>query len=289
MSPLPSKDVVLEKSEDVLESSDDIFEASDNAEKSAIEEAGLVQTSQYTSTAKTSEIADANSSRPTETELDSDIQTEAEQETAPEFAQVTSSISASTERELTNDARPVRFIWEMDDSETFTSTSPELADSVGEMSANLTGRSWTEVAEAYGFENGEEISLLLKKGDTWSGKTVLWPVEGTDLRVPVDLAGLPSYGRNRNFDGFNGFGIIRKADAVIDPEGTGLSLDTAFNKNKQSAAEAKDDKVVDLAQRRNGGQERSLSSGEQDTFREIAEKLGHVTSADDDQKTLSDN
>ena len=289
LSPLPSKDVVLEKSEDVLESSDDIFEASDNAEKSAIEEAGLVQTSQYTSTAKTSEIADANSSRPTETELDSDIQTEAEQETAPEFEQVTSSISASTERELTNDARPVRFIWEMDDSETFTSTSPELADSVGEMSANLTGRSWTEVAEAYGFENGEEISLLLKKGDTWSGKTVLWPVEGTDLRVPVDLAGLPSYGRNRNFDGFNGFGIIRKADAVIDPEGTGLSLDTAFNKNKQSAAEAKDDKVVDLAQRRNGGQERSLSSGEQDTFREIAEKLGHVTSTDDDQNILRDD
>ena len=73
-------------------------------------------------------------------------------------------------------------------------------------------------------DNGGEISDLLERRDTWSGRSVLWPIEGTDLRAPVDLAALPVYGRNREFDGFKGFGIVRLADAVIDAEGIGRSL-----------------------------------------------------------------
>lgn len=52
----------------------------------------------------------------------------------------------------------------------------------------------------------------------------MWPVEGTDLRVPVELAALPVYSRDREFMGFRGFGIVRPSEAESDPEEIGLVL-----------------------------------------------------------------
>ena len=251
----------------------------DNAIENAVEKVGLLPAVEYNSSTEETVASKTETETETETEISQVIPTE------------------KVELEIAENTRPVRFIWEMDDNETFTSLSRELADSVGEKSAALEGRSWSEVARSFGFENGEDISALLKKGDTWSGKTVLWPVEGTDLRVPIDLAGLPSYGRNRNFDGFNGFGIIRKADAVVDPQATGMSLDDAIDGSKsmvpgtdETLEEAANEKVVDLAQHRNGAQDRALSSGEQEAFREIAETLGQAAPMEPSvEATIDDN
>ena len=69
-----------------------------------------------------------------------------------------------------------------------------------------------------------EIAGLLDRRDTWSGRSVLWPVAGTDLKIPVDLAALPVYGRSRAFEGFRGFGVARTGDAVVDPEAIGMAL-----------------------------------------------------------------
>ena len=121
-------------------------------------------------------------------------------------------------------SKPIRFVWELDANNEFRSVSEEFAVAVGPKAASVEGLTWQELCEFYQLENGNDITALLEKGDTWSGKTVLWPVEGTDLRVPIDLAGLPSYGRNRTFEGFNGFGIVRTADAVVDPLASGLTL-----------------------------------------------------------------
>lgn len=132
---------------------------------------------------------------------------------------------------FTSTAKPVRFVWELDADNEFRSVSDDLAGAVGPKSADLIGLKWEEAAALRRLENGSEITELLSRGDTWSGKTVLWPVEGTDLRVPIDMAGLPSYRRNRTFDGFNGFGIIRTADAVVDPNAVGLDLDGTFADN----------------------------------------------------------
>ena len=270
------------------ESADHAVEPDDQAESLVtLEETGLVQTSAHSSFDDTKDLEDA----PTESQIEEPNVIELEVETSEMVVEASEELEAVL-NEAPTEARPVRFIWEMDDGQTFTSVSRELADAMGEKSADLKGRSWPEIAAAYDFENGEEISNLLKKGDTWSGKTVLWPVEGTDLRVPVDLAGLPSYGRNRNFDGFNGFGIIRKADAIVDPDSKGMSLDAALNKPKPltpenivTLEETVNDKIVDLAQRRNGGSERSLSSGEQEAFREIAETLGEDASTSSNDGT----
>lgn len=122
------------------------------------------------------------------------------------------------------DRRPVRFVWKIDADGVFHEISPEFARVVGPNSADVEGRKFTDVADVFNIDEDHTITELLRKRDTWSGKTVLWPVQGTDLRVPVDLAALPTYSRERIFDGFRGFGIVRSADAVNDPERIGLAL-----------------------------------------------------------------
>ncbi len=118
----------------------------------------------------------------------------------------------------------VRFAWTTDASGIITSVSPELAESIGEQSANIIGRRWSDISTVFGFDSSGEIAQLLAGHDTWSGKTVLWPIEGTDMVAPVDLAALPSFDTDREFQGFRGFGIIRNIDAIVDPEGLGLAL-----------------------------------------------------------------
>ena len=194
-------------------------------------------------------------------------------------------------------AEPVRFVWEMDGGSAFVSVSDELAAAVGPKSANVTGLTWEEVGQTRGLVNAQEISTLLEKGDTWSGKTVLWPVQETDLRVPVDLAGLPSFDRNRAFDGFSGFGIIRTADAVIDPEGGGFSLsgvdadqpqepDDDFGPESEEIPEDGGE-VVDFGTRKSMRPDRELSSDEQSTFDEIAQRLADAKVEQPTQKPRS--
>ena len=112
---------------------------------------------------------------------------------------------------------PVRFAWRTDAVGNFSSISPEFLIAVGAAETAVIGRSFAQVAEHFGMDPGHEIAGLLERRDTWSGRTVLWPIEGTDLAAPVDLAALPVYARNRSFEGFRGFGIARLGDAVAAP------------------------------------------------------------------------
>lgn len=119
---------------------------------------------------------------------------------------------------------PVRFVWRTDAQGRFSAISDEFANAVGAAAADVIGRKFGDVATVLGFDPDREITGLLERRDTWSGRSVLWPVAGTDLSIPVDLAALPAYGRNRDFEGFRGFGVARPGDAVVDPEGIGLTL-----------------------------------------------------------------
>ena len=117
---------------------------------------------------------------------------------------------------------PVRFVWRVDSDGRFRSLSPEFADAVGPASAAVLDRSVEEVARAYRLDEDGALRRLLSRRDTWSGRTVMWPLEGTAKKVPVDLAALPIYARDRSFDGFRGFGVVRLADAVDDTDAIGL-------------------------------------------------------------------
>jgi PAS domain S-box-containing protein len=202
-------------------------------------------------------------------------------------------------------AAPLRFVWRTDKDGRFAAISPEFVRAVGDAAGNVVGRSFRDVAEALSLDPYGEIAGLLERRDTWSGRSVFWPVSGTDLRVPVDLAALPVYARDRSFEGFRGFGVARLADSVVDPDALGqrigegipssLSPDVrpTFGKRETRPADRIDpfagevpvlsivpkpdrrhsDKVIKLAEHRAAPAERVLSPGERSAFREIGNKL----------------
>jgi len=115
--------------------------------------------------------------------------------------------------------RPVRFAWKMDLDQRFTFVSDEFAQTLGPSSAAIVGKTWQEVREVFGIDGRGLIAHSLNRRDTWSGKTVYWPVSGHALRVPVDMAALPAFDRDRKFEGYRGFGVCRTADVKEDPDG----------------------------------------------------------------------
>ncbi|MGF6155439.1 PAS domain S-box-containing protein [Ensifer sp. KUDG1] len=134
-------------------------------------------------------------------------------------------------------ARAVRFVWKIDAEGRFSEISEEFATAVGPRAADVIGTTFNEVAARYGLDPDQKIGALLQRRDTWSGKTIFWPVQGTSLKVPVDLAALPTYSRSREFDGFRGFGIVRLADAVEDEHANGLTFDAATDTAEEPDAE----------------------------------------------------
>ncbi|MDQ0419738.1 PAS domain S-box-containing protein [Peteryoungia aggregata LMG 23059] len=125
---------------------------------------------------------------------------------------------------FSQDRRASRFVWKIDAEGRFSEVSPEFAQAVGPRAADINGVAFSDLAALFNLDPEGKIGELLKKRDTWSGKTIYWPVEGTRLVVPVDLAALPTYTRNRDFDGFRGFGIVRVADAQEDPDAIGMTF-----------------------------------------------------------------
>ncbi|AWI56055.1 PAS domain S-box protein [Sinorhizobium fredii] len=166
-------------------------------------------------------------------------------EPAPEVAtsDADSAAAAASGFAFTPGSRAVRFVWKIDAQGRFSEISEEFAAAVGPKSADVVGLTFVELAARYELDPDDKINALLHRRDTWSGKTILWPIEGTSLKVPVDLAALPTYSRSREFDGFRGFGIVRIADAVEDEKASGLSLghtDTPGHKDMPVEARAED-------------------------------------------------
>jgi PAS domain S-box-containing protein len=205
-------------------------------------------------------------------------------------------------------AGPVRFVWRTDAAGRFSAVSPEFAAVVGPEAADIIGRAFSDVAERLDIDPDGEIAGLLERRDTWSGRSVLWPVAGTDLRVPVDLAALPAYGRDRAFEGFRGFGVARGGDVVVDPDAVGMRLveateaapaeplvvepeppvaDDPFRGEVRALSiesgpdRRYTDKVVRLAERPDPepANDRGLTPGERTAFREIGNRLKTETSA----------
>lgn len=219
--------------------------------------------------------------------------------------------AAAPEFTFVGTGRPARFIWRIDADGVFRDVSPELAGAVGPRAADIEGRTFAEIAARFNLDPDGRIAALLERRNTWSGRTVLWPAENTALKVPVDLAALPTYSREHVFEGFRGFGILRIADAVSDPQALGLALKEAPAEPEASgepqpapAADATSDttaaiheeplprheppalaitetpmrrysdKVVRFEERRQAANTDGLSSSEEAAFKEIARKLG---------------
>lgn len=216
-------------------------------------------------------------------------------------------------RSIDRTAAPLRFVWRTDAEGKFSALSPEFADIVGKPAADVIGRRFRDVAATFGLDPSGEIAGLLERRDTWSGRSVLWPIAGTDLKTPVDLAALPVYGRSRAFEGFRGFGVARASDAVVDPEAIGMALvpngeapavqepqaiEPAPEQSKAEESNPEEpkasdpfqgevpaltivpkperrfaDKVIRLAEHRQPANDKGLSTLERSAFREIGERL----------------
>ena len=196
---------------------------------------------------------------------------------------------------------PIRFVWRTDSECRLSVISDEFVQAIGTSAGELIGRRFDEVAEALGLDPDREIAGLMERRDTWSGRTVMWPLGASGLRVPVDLAALPVYARDRSFQGFRGFGVVRPDDRVStpgkirpDPGGQGSAgAGAGAGDGDRAENEAQDpfrgetpaliidntperrssDKVIRLAEHRPASSGRSLSAVEQIAFREIGERL----------------
>lgn len=197
---------------------------------------------------------------------------------------------------------PIRFIWRTDADGAINSISNEFVAAVRHSPEQLIGKLFTDVAAQFDLDPDHDITALLERRDTWSGRTVLWPIAGTDLRAPVDLAALPAYNRDRGFEGFRGFGVIRLAESIVDPaargmepaqradagpdkaisnDGSGQAGDDPFQGEvpvisiAQTRERRTSDKVIRLAERRPlpAGSMKQLSPGERNAFEEIRTRL----------------
>ncbi len=102
----------------------------------------------------------------------------------------------------------VRFVWKADAETRFVEVSAALAEVVGPASGSIVGRTWAELAASV-VEDSGDISALLARRATFSGRAMHWAVDGTDLQVPGTFAGMPIFGPDRRLVGFRGFGLLR--------------------------------------------------------------------------------
>jgi len=108
---------------------------------------------------------------------------------------------------------PLRFTWQTDRDGRFTLASEEFLDLIGPRTAAVLGRPWREIAETLGLDPARRVMQAFATGNTWSGITLNWPVDGGGS-LPVELAGLPIFDVVRNFVGYRGFGVCRDVDAI---------------------------------------------------------------------------
>ncbi|MBR0790158.1 PAS domain S-box protein [Bradyrhizobium manausense] len=108
---------------------------------------------------------------------------------------------------------PLRFLWQMDAEGRFVLASSEFTRLMGTHTAAGFGRPWHEIADEFALDPEGRVAQALASHDTWAGITVNWPADGGE-HLPVELAGLPVYDRERNFAGFKGFGVCRDLDGL---------------------------------------------------------------------------
>ncbi|MDB5503567.1 MAG: histidine kinase [Tardiphaga sp.] len=132
---------------------------------------------------------------------------------------------------------PLRFVWRIDAEGRFSLDSDEFVELIGPRTAAVLGRRWSEIAEPFGLDPDGRVVQAMATRQTWSGITLLWPVDGGG-RLPVELAGLPLFDRDRQFAGYRGFGVCRDLEAmnqlaearreiISDPPPRSLSADIA--------------------------------------------------------------
>lgn len=177
-----------------------------------------------------------------------------------------------------------RFIWSTDREGRFTSVSAPLGEVVGAANAAITGRLWRDLLDVTVLDEAGIIEACIAKRATWSNETVLWRVAGTDLVVPVELGGMPIFGRGHELDGYRGFGLCRSEDVQVGPRPLVRDEPLSFDVADQAdfgEAHAPAGTLDDTPSPAEDGARPSLSVSEQGALREIARALGAKVEQDE--------
>jgi PAS domain S-box-containing protein len=108
---------------------------------------------------------------------------------------------------------PLRFMWQMDQEGRFSLGADEFTRLIGPRTVAGFGRLWSEIAQSFGLDPDGRLMQAFATRRTWSGITLNWPVDGGGT-LPVELSGLPTFDRARNFAGYRGFGVCRDLEGL---------------------------------------------------------------------------
>jgi PAS domain S-box-containing protein len=109
---------------------------------------------------------------------------------------------------------PLRFLWQMDATGRFSLGGDPFTRLIGPATATACGRPWSDINAALHLDPDDRVLRAVATRRTFSGITVRWPVDGSDVRLPVELSALPLHDRARRFVGYRGFGVCRDLDAL---------------------------------------------------------------------------
>ena len=100
-----------------------------------------------------------------------------------------------------------RFLWTLDEDGCFGESDPVLVAAVG-ANAPCRGESVDALLGRAGLTGGDELVRVLEHRQTFSGVTVEWPLSGFAGRRLIELFAAPMFGRQREFLGYRGFGVL---------------------------------------------------------------------------------
>ncbi len=163
---------------------------------------------------------------------------------------------------------PFRFVWQTDADNRFTLGTEEFIKVLGPKTAAMLGRPWADIADALKLDPQGAVANALAARSTWSGIVVPWPVDDADQTLPIEMSGLPTFDRDRQFAGYRGFGICRDVERLA-------ALEQRRAQAEAAPAAVKEETPADnvLAFPTRAEEPPALSSGERSAFEELAREL----------------
>ena len=191
---------------------------------------------------------------------------------------------------------PLRFVWQMDANGRFAVGSDEFTALVGPRTIAACGRPWREIAAELKLDPEDQIMRAVARRETWSAIEVSWPIDDSSERLAVELSGLPVFDRDRNFAGYRGFGVCRDVARInqllgvrhgqpigfMPPPVEVQRAETQAAAPTELAAPSQPESALKVAAAnvvpfRSGASAEarvpSLSAGERNAFRELAQEL----------------
>ena len=111
-----------------------------------------------------------------------------------------------------------RFLWTLDEEGRFGAPHPLLVAAVG-TNAPERGESLEAFFRRVAMHGGDELARVVGEQETFSRVTLEWPLSGLDRRRLIALSSAPMFGRQREFLGYRGFGVLgEEIDAVAMPK-----------------------------------------------------------------------